>query len=120
MYYTRLTSFLFIHLSPLSQAAAAAPGGVAPDVVISCPPSDPPYALLSLCHCLANHFPISCHVHVHSSVTEELPEELVQFWKGIPQSRDPVLRITLLWKSGESRLSTCVCVCCDVLVLCYK
>ena len=87
------------HTLTLIQAAAA-PGGVAPDVVISCPPSDPPYSLLSLCLSLATHLPISCQVHVHSSISGTVPPQLVEFWKGVPRSREPVLRVTLLWKCG--------------------
>jgi hypothetical protein len=83
--------------------AAAAPEGVAPDVVISCPPSDPPYPLLSLCHRLATRgVPLACSVHVHSSVAGQVSSQLMEFWKSIPQSHDPALRITLLWKSPSS------------------
>lgn len=88
---------------PLLQAAAA-PGGVAPDVVISCPPSDPPHSLISLCHCISQQIPLSCHLHVHSSASGQVSSELMEFWKSLPEFTNPALRVTILWKSGESIL----------------
>ena len=84
-----------------SPQAAAAPGAVIPDVVISCPPSDPPYPLISLCRCIGRKMAISCRLHVHSSVSGTVSSELTDFWKTLPQSDNPALRITVLWKSGE-------------------
>ena len=84
-----------------SPQAAAAPGAVIPDVVISCPPSEPPYPLISLCHCIGRKMAISCRLHVHSSVSGAVSNELTNFWKTLPQSDNPALRITVLWKSGE-------------------
>ena len=86
----------------LFSQAAAAPGGVIPDVVISCPSSEPPYPLISLCHCISRRIPVSCRLHVHSSASGEVSTKLMEFWKSLPGSNDPALRITVLWKSGES------------------
>ena len=71
------------------------------DVVISCPPRSPPYAIRALCHCISGCVPSACRVFVHSSSSSSIPEDLRDFLSSLPSDPKPVLRVVLIWKSGK-------------------
>lgn len=79
----------------------ASSGTALRDVVISCPTSCPPYALRSLCHCIARCVPASCRVHAHSSATAAVTDSMRQFLGSVPISPNPTLKVILVWKSGQ-------------------
>lgn len=75
------------------------------DVVVSCPPSCPPYALLTLSRLINQQVSVAFRVHLHSSLLHthksSTKEELLQFFEGVKpdNSINPSLRLTLIWKS---------------------
>lgn len=70
------------------------------DVVISCPTSYPPYTILALYKYISECVPCSCRVHVHSSATSTVSDELRGFFNNTSSTNKPQLVITLVWKSG--------------------
>ncbi|XP_064405735.1 aminoacyl tRNA synthase complex-interacting multifunctional protein 2-like isoform X2 [Halichondria panicea] len=70
------------------------------DVVVSCPTSSPPYLLAALYWYLSTtSLPCSCSIHVHSSATSTVTEDLKRFFDGLPSSNKSKFKLTLIWKS---------------------
>lgn len=74
-------------------------GGVVQDVVIYCPPSAPPYALLALYKYVSRKIPCSYRVLVHSSAMREATPEIKEFFAGVQRAEKPRLTVTVIWKS---------------------
>ena len=74
--------------------------GIVQDVVVMCPPSSPPYALLALYKHISRKLPCSCHVHIHSSATRLATAEMRGFFSKLECAGKPQLKLTLVWKSG--------------------
>ncbi len=70
------------------------------DVVVSCPTSSPPHLLAVLYRYISTTLPCSFSVHVHSSATGTVTDNLKRFFDGLPSSNQPKLKLTLIWKSG--------------------
>ena len=80
----------------------ATSGSVTQDIVISCPPSSPPYALRALYRYISQRVPATCQVHVHSSASQTTSQDMRRFFSSLECAHNPQLKITLIWKSGKS------------------
>ena len=81
--------------------AQATSGSVIQDIVISCPPSSPPYALRALYRYISQRVPATCQVHVHSSASQTTSQDMRRFFSSLECAHNPQLKITLIWKSGN-------------------
>ena len=80
----------------------ATSGSVIQDIVISCPPSSPPYALRALYRYISQRVPATCQVYVHSSASQTTSQDMRRFFSSLECAHNPQLKITLIWKSGKS------------------
>lgn len=69
------------------------------DVVVSCPVSSPPYLLTVLYKYISSSLPCTHSLHVHSSATSTITDDLKRFFDGLPNSSGAKLKLTLIWKS---------------------
>lgn len=73
------------------------------DIVVTCPPSSPPHALLILLQLVRAQVPMTTRVHLHSSLLhthKNGTKELLQFFDSLkPDHCKPFLTLTLIWKS---------------------
>ncbi len=94
------------------------------DVVVSCPTSSPPHVLAVLYWYLSTtSLPCSCSIHVHSSATSTVSEDLKRFFDGLPSSNKAKFKLTLIWKSGRhihKVLGIDVCLYCCLFVVCFE